>query len=107
MKDNRLLFIFGCLPIRLGLVVCSAFLWNYWQFRIVATIIALIIAIGFLRSKTTKGFFGNPSYWPRTLHALTYFIFVSVLLTYPKYAWIPLLVDICIGIFVVSNYYNK
>jgi hypothetical protein len=90
-------------------VVLSALLWDREEFRIAAAVLSAIAGFGFVVSAALgrKGFAGNPAYWPRLFHAVTYILFACLILTVPEYAWVVLAVDIVVGTLVVANFYQR
>lgn len=88
-------------------MVAAALLWDRWGFRVAAAVLAVLVALGFLVPSGGVGFFGNPKYWPRKLHGIAYLVFGVLVLTVPEYAWVALLVDIAMGMYVVANYYGS
>lgn len=113
MKDNRLLFLSICLPLRIGFVIASALLSNHKEFRLTAGILAILVSLGFIRSHLANsplGFFGNKRYWPSLLHGIIYAIFAGLILSDRsdlwEHAWIVLAIDICLGAIVVTYAYS-
>ena len=109
MKNNLPTFTLTCLPLRIGLTIASALLSDHREFRILVGILAILVSLGLLRAYGNPiGFFGNPRYWPSTLHAILYAIFAAMILSDSAYgkAWIVLAFDIVIGTLVVSHAYS-
>jgi len=112
MKTERLLlFLIGCIGMRILLVILAKS--NY--LRIPFSIIALMISIGFFyiyltgSRKTGPETFGEKIWWNdlRPVHGTLYFLFgILHLLNYP-YSWIILLLDVCIGLFAFLYFHIK
>jgi len=108
MNRTMLLFIFGCVPIRLFFIyVAKKASLVYLR---LLSLPALLISISFvyqLKNGKKKGFFGGPVWWLRGIHALVWFIFAILAFRKIKSAYIALVVDLTIGIIsFINNYYN-
>ena len=113
LLKRHFLFIFGCIMTRVFLVYLSKNLngenLKYMGF------LGLIPAIGFsyiylTGSRKTGGeVFGSRIWWNslRPLHASLYFLFAFLAINKNKNAYIPLLVDINIGLFAFLSYHLK
>ena len=100
-----LLFLIGCIGTRVLLVYiaknASIDILKYMGYLL------LIPAFGFIyiyltgSRKTGAEVFGDKIWWNnlRPVHALLYFIFAFLAITQNDYAWIPLLIDVLIGLF--------
>lgn len=100
-----LLFMFGCILVRSGLVVAARFLpQSYLKYM---GILALIPAIGFLvifsfnLRKTGAETFGEKIWWNnlRPIHAILYLIFSYMAINGLDNAYVPLLIDVLLGFF--------
>ena len=104
IQKRFLLFLLGCIPARLALVIIAAIL--SLKTRKYLTIITLPIAIGFLwlyftKSRLTGGeVFGSKIWWHkfRIVHGLLFLTFSILALLSIKYSWIILLVDVFLGL---------
>ncbi len=103
LKRN-LLFLIGCIGTRTSFVLLAKFLNK--QYVTYMGYLALFIATGFsiiyltgIRETGTE-VFGDKIWWNnlRPLHALLYFIFAFLAITKNDYAWVPLLIDVLIGL---------
>ncbi len=104
IKKRMLLFLIGCIGLRSLFVLLAKYLdKTYLPFMGYG---ALIIAIGFsiiyitgIRD-TGPEVFGGKIWWNnlRPIHALLYFIFAYLAITKNDYAWVPLLIDVSIGL---------
>ncbi len=103
LKRN-LLFLIGCIGTRTSFVLLAKFLNK--QYVTYMGYFALLIAIGFsiiyftgIRD-TGAEVFGDKIWWNnlRPIHALLYFIFAFLAITKNDYAWVPLLIDVLIGL---------
>jgi hypothetical protein len=102
IQKITLLFLFGCIPVRL------LFVWlakNKQPWLPVMAVFATIIAIGFsviyilkLR-RTGAEVFGGVIWWNdlRPVHAFLYGLFAYLAIADPEHAWKPLAVDVSLG----------
>lgn len=103
-QKRLLAFLLGCIPLR--------YLFAYLAYRLPSTYVtwmgylALLPAIGFsviylfkLR-ETGAEVMGNKIWWNslRPLHAILYFMFAYLAITQQHHAWIPLFIDVTIGL---------
>jgi hypothetical protein len=99
MDKRTLLFLFGCMGARLGLV------WFGKNYPKPTAIVAACISFGFIYiwvnglRKTGPETFGDPIWWNdlRPLHSLLYAIFAVLALNGNEHAWKVLLLDVIIG----------
>ena len=107
MEKRTILFLFGCLPVRLALIAAAVAAHMYaphilkWM-GYAALIVSLgftIIYLGDLR-KTGPEVFGDTIWWNdlRPLHAALYFWFALLAIKGNKYAWVPLAIDVTVGL---------
>ncbi len=104
IKKRLLLFLFGCIGVRTLFVIMAKYLDK--KYLPIMGYIAIIIALGFSiiyitgSRKTGPEVFGDKIWWNnlRPVHALFYFIFAYLAITKSNYAWIPLLIDVLIGL---------
>ena len=114
IQKRFLLFIFGCISIRLLFVYIAKTIDN--SYLPILGLLALIPAIGFFYIFFTKSretgpeVFGEKIWWNnlRILHGLLYLIFAILAITRQSYAWIALLIDVSIGLlsFLYFHYSN-
>ena len=114
IQKRFLLFIFGCISIRLLFVYIAKTIDN--SYLPILGLLALIPAIGFFyifftnSRETGPEVFGEKIWWNnlRILHGLLYLIFAILAITRQSYAWIPLLIDVSIGLlsFLYFHYSN-
>ena len=117
MKTNNiflkriLLFLFGCITVRVLLVYLAKTLsTKYLKYM---GYLALIPAIGFAyifitgSRKTGAEVFGDKIWWNnlRPVHSLLYFTFAYLAINSSKKAYIPLLIDVIIGLVAFSVYH--
>ena len=103
LTKRKLLFLIGCIGTRSFLVYLAKYKQQYLKYM---GLIAIIPTIGFLyyyfTGTRTKGpeTFGKLIWWNnmRPIHAFNYALFTLLALTQPEYAYIPLLIDVCIGL---------
>ena len=74
------------------------------------SLFGLLIGISFLnqyRQDKKMGFFGGPAYWHpfRFIHGIIYIVFGLLALSNVKKAYMLLLLDVLIGLFVFINNY--
>lgn len=111
MKYNKkiVLFVFGCLLVRLSFVLIAKNI-NKKMLPLLGKI-AIILAIGFLvlylGDLRQKGALNQKAWWNnlRPLHSILYFTFAYLALNKNDKAYIPLLLDVIIGLiaFVHNN----
>ena len=114
IQKRFLLFIFGCISIRLLFVYIAKTVDK--SYLPILGLLALIPAIGFFyifftnSRETGPEVFGEKIWWNnlRILHGLLYLIFAILAITIQSYAWIPLLIDVSIGLlsFLYFHYSN-
>ena len=103
ITKKTFLFLFGCIGSRSLLVYFAKYKQKYLKYM---GVLALIPAIGFMyyyfSGKRTKGpeTFGELIWWNniRPIHAINYTIFAYLAIKHPEHAYIPLLIDVCIGL---------
>ncbi len=106
------LFLLGCIPVRSGLVVAAHTLPA--QKLPIMGYAALLPAIGFSSiflmgaRKTGAETGGQPIYWNafRPLHAALYFIFAWMAIRRDPQSWVPLLVDVVLGLCVFLAHHS-
>ena len=109
------LFLFGCMTVRFGLV----YLANKMPTKYLPYMgyIGLLPAIGFAyiyltdSRKTGAEVFGDKIWWNdlRPIHSMLYFIFAYLAINASNQAYIPLLIDVVIGLvaFLVYHLYSR
>jgi len=114
IQKRFLLFIFGCIFLRL----CIVFFVKNLKLKYLPIIgyIALIPAIGFFTiyffnlRKTGTEVFGEKIWWNdiRPVHGILYLLFSYLAINKNKNAWIILLFDVLFGLFMfLNNHYHK
>ena len=111
MDKSQLLFIFGCLPVRI-LLAYFAKVGNQLTKKIIAYL-AIIIGVGFIyiyltgARKTGVETFGKPIWWNnwRPIHAGLYLAFAYTALQGYSYAWKYLATDVVVGIVAFLTHY--
>ena len=111
IQKRFLLFIFGCIPVRLFLV----FLAKRLNIKYLPYLgyIALLPAIGFFyifltnSRKSGREVFGSRIWWNmlRPVHGLLYLLFAYKAIKKQKDAYLPLLLDVIIGLFSFLFYH--
>ena len=114
LKRN-VLFLFVCMTVRFGLV----YLANKMPTKYLPYMgyIGLLPAIGFAyiyltdSRKTGAEVFGDKIWWNdlRPIHSMLYFIFAYLAINASNQAYIPLLIDVVIGLvaFLVYHLYSR
>ena len=104
MNRNTVLFLSVCIPIRIFIIYAVKDLIPY-DILPYLSIILFIMGVGFARrfynhTSTERGFFKGTVWWndARPIHALLYIVAAFVALFDPKNTWIPLLIDVIVGI---------
>jgi hypothetical protein len=113
LHKRYLLFLFGCIPVRLSLVYLAMTLSK--KYLKIMGYLALLPAIGFLYIYITNGrktggeVFGGKIWWNnlRPVHSLLYFIFSYMAINEKANSYIPLLIDVTIGFFAFLNHHSK
>ena len=114
-KQNKriILFIFGCLFAR---VVITFLVKNSPKDKLpYLGLLGLIPAIGFSyiyitgKRKTGGEVFGERIWWNslRPIHAILYFLFAFLAINKNKKAYLPLLIDVNIGLMAFLSYHLK
>jgi hypothetical protein len=115
IKKRLLLFLLGCIPIRLLLVyVAKNIQIDYLP---ILGYITLIIAVGFTyiyltdSRKTGPETFGEKIWWNnlRPIHAMFYYIFSYYAINKIRSGWVYLLYDVIVGLlsFLIFHYINN
>lgn len=110
--NSKLLFLIGCIPVRIGIVLLFRFIPE--KYLPIFGWMALVIAIGFMiaYNRRMKGIETNnkPIWWNpiRPIHACLYFLAFLYAVQKKSYSWIPLAIDVAIGFLVfMIQYKNK
>jgi len=104
--QKGVLFHFGCIIVR------SSFIVGYYFFKSVEiSCLGYLIGVLFLYKAKyggSIGVFGSNVYWPRLLHSFTYILsgILMSIKTLQSYAFIPLLLDVVIGVCVFWYHYK-
>lgn len=111
MNKKYLLFFGVCVIIRSLFVVLAKFISkNYLNYL---GYIAIIPALGFFSNyfliERKTGIFGQKAWWHelRIVHSVLYFLFANYAIKKKSYSYIPLAVDVIIGIiaFTIKHFY--
>lgn len=111
LYKRYLLFLLGCIPIRLAIVYIAAHISN--NYLPLLGYISLIPAMGFiylyLSGTRTTGpeTFGKPIWWNRLrpIHAILYILFAYAAINKQRHGWKYLLVDVIMGLISFTLYH--
>ena len=111
MNKSQLLFLFGCLPVRILLVYFAKVVSQLTKTLI--SYFALLVGVGFIyiyltgSRKTGPETFGKPIWWNnwRPIHAGLYLAFAYSALQGYSYAWKYLATDVVVGIVAFLTHY--
>ena len=119
IQKRFLLFLFGCIGLRLLLVYVAK---NYEQFankhiiKQLLLIFTITVSIGFFTifftgiRKTGQETLGDKIWWNnlRPLHGFLYLLFALLFFQNKSYAWMILLIDVLVGLvsFLIFHYYS-
>lgn len=104
IQKRFLLFLFGCIAVRtLFAYVAKTIDVKYLPYL---GALAILPAVGFLyifftkSRETGREVFGEKIWWNnlRPLHALLYLTFAFLAFQKKQYSWIPLAIDVCVGL---------
>lgn len=111
IQKRFLLFLLGCIPLRIGFILIAK---NYTNYLRIMSYFALIISIGFFYiflsgvRKTGRETLGDKIWWNnlRPVHGLLYLLFAIYAFQGKKEAWMFLLIDVLVGLssFLVFHY---
>ena len=115
IKKRFLLFLFGCIPVRLLLVYLTTIIpLNYLPILgYIALIPAFAFAYIFINNSRQTGpeTFGEKIWWNniRPIHSALYLLFALYAINKSKNSWIFLLMDVIFGIisFLIFHYNNN
>ena len=107
------LFLLGCIVVRSLFVIIAKFINK--KYLPYLGLLALLPAIGFIvvylgdYRKTGGEVFGEKIWWNnlRPVHASLYILFSLLALKKNDYAWVPLLIDVLIGLFSFLLYHYQ
>lgn len=113
LHKRYLLFLLGCIPVRLALVYLAKNLPD--KYLTYMGYIALLPAIGFAYIFMTGGrktggeVFGGKIWWNnlRPIHSIFYFAFAYMAIQHKPNSYIPLLIDVVIGLVAFLKYHSK
>ena len=110
MQRNLLLFLAGCVPVRVGLIVGSYFIEQSSSdtLKYIAVVLAGLVAMGFFHADVTeseRGFFGSRRYWNSAIHGILYVLYAVMLAVGTEVGYIVLVVDLVYGIGTVFSHY--
>ena len=99
-KKTLILFLLGCIPLRILFVVIAKMVNVKYLFYL--GILALFPAFNFLflhfySSYRTKGVFGQTAWWNRLVHGLLYLAFAVFAILGNRNAYLFLLIDVIYG----------
>ena len=111
IKKRLFLFLCLCIPIRLLIVYIAKYISN--DYLPYLGILALIPMLGFIiiylgnYRKTGIEVFGDKIWWNhlRPIHASLYSLFALFAIKKYSYSWLPLLLDVLIGLFSFLLYH--
>jgi hypothetical protein len=111
IQKRFIMFIFGCIVVRVSLVLLAKNVSP--QYLRVLGFLSLIPVIGFLTiylgdlRKTGREVMGNEIWWNelRPVHAVMYLLFAIYAIKKKDFAWIILLLDVCIGVIAFIMYH--
>jgi hypothetical protein len=111
IQKRFLLFLLGCIPLRIGFALIAKNYTNYLRFM---SYFAIMISIGFFyifftgSRETGRETLGDKIWWDklRPVHGLLYLLFAIYAFQGKKDAWIFLLIDVLLGLssFLVFHY---
>ena len=113
IKKRIILFLGVCIVTRLAFVFIAKYVKpDYLPYL---GLLALLPAIGFIsiylgdHRKTGREVFGSKIWWNdlRPVHASLYILFSLLALKKNKYSWVPLLVDVIIGLIAFGFHHRK
>ena len=113
IRKRFVLFLFGCIVVRILFVVIAKYINK--KYLPYLGVLALLPAIGFITiylggyRKTGSEVFGGKIWWNnlRPVHACLYILFALLALKKNEYAWVPLLIDVLIGLLSFFIYHSK
>ena len=108
-KQNRIkLFLFACVTLRLAIVyIVKITPQNYLPYiGYIAIIVSIGFAYNFIKPKKI-GAFGQKAWWNymRPIHSILYLILAILAIQKNKYAYIPTLIDVIIGLIAFINHH--
>lgn len=114
IQKRFILFLFGCIGIRLLLVYIAK---TYTQYLPIMGLFGLFIGLGFFyifftgSRNTGQEVFGEKIWWNnlRPIHGTLYILFAISTITYTDISWKILLLDLIIGLisFLIFHYNEK
>lgn len=113
-QKRALLFLFGCIALRLLFVYIAKTLDNkylpYLGILALGPIIGWLV-IMFIKPRDTGAEAGGKIWWKpiRPIHLILYMIFAYLAFTKNQYAYVPLLIDVIFGLvlFIVYHMYME
>lgn len=108
--NSKLLFLFGCIPVRIGLVLLLKYVPT--KYLPILGWLALVVSIGFMSvyNRRMKGIETNnkPIWWNefRPVHAVLYFLTFVYAIQQKEWSWIPLAVDVILGLVLFIIHYT-
>ncbi len=113
LQKRMIMFLFGCIIVRSLFVLIAKYI-NPTYLPILG-VLALIPATGFIviylfnLRKRGNETFGQKIWWNnlRPVHASLYILFALLAFKKNKYSWIPLLLDVIIGLGAFINHHSR
>ena len=110
-QKRFVMFIFGCIIVRFSFVAIAKYINK--KYLPYLGILALIQALGFIiiyignYRKTGPEVLGSKIWWNnlRPVHACLYILFALYAFKRSKYSWIPLFLDVVVGLFAFLFYH--
>ena len=104
-----LFFIFGCIITRIIFVLIALKIPKIYlpYFGLIGIAIGLGFIYTFITNKKTGNTFGQKAWWHylRPIHAILYLTFGYLAINKNNYSYIPLLIDVIIGLFSFIIYH--
>ena len=113
IQKRFIMFIFGCMVARVSLVLLAKNVSP--KYLLLLGFLCLLPALGFLTiylgdlRKTGIEVNGSEIWWNelRPVHAVMYLLFVIYAIKKKDFAWIILLLDVCIGVIAFIMYHGQ
>ena len=106
----KLKFLIGCIGIRtLFVIITKNINKDYLPYiGYIGLLISISFVYQFITKKRIVGAFNNKVWWDklRPIHAINYGLFAYMAINKSSHAWIPLLIDVIIGL-SAHLYYHK
>lgn len=111
-KKNFLLFLLGCVPIRIILIIVIYYFekMNDLRLEFLGGGVLIFITVGFFYQhiiKKERGFLGTKKYWNSLAHSILFLCATVMFFLRFNVAFAIILVDLLYGIFTVCKHYNE